>query len=72
MSNDLDQTNVKKLRRSSTDKMVAGVCGGWAKLLGVDAAILRILVVAATILGFGMPVLIYIACWLLMPWDHTD
>lgn len=71
MTNELNQTNIKKLRRSSTDKMIAGVCGGWATLLGVDAAILRILLVAATILGFGLPVLLYIACWLLMPWDHT-
>ena len=38
---------VKKLRRSRDDKMVAGVCGGVAKLLGVDAALVRILLVAA-------------------------
>ena len=72
MSNDLYQKDVKKLRRSRTDKMLAGVCGGWAKLLGVDAAILRILLVAATIIGLGTPVLIYIACWLLMPAEHAD
>jgi phage shock protein C len=60
---------VKKLRRSSSDKMVAGVCGGWASLLGVDAAILRILLVATTILGLGAPVLIYAASWILMPQD---
>lgn len=74
MSNDVYQdTSTKKLRRSSNDKMLAGVCGGWARLLGVDAAILRILFVAATILGVGTPVLIYIACWLLMPKDYdTD
>ncbi|WP_116048671.1 PspC domain-containing protein [Amycolatopsis palatopharyngis] len=61
---------VKKLRRSSSDKMIAGVCGGWARLLGVDAAILRILLVATTILGLGTPVLIYAASWILMPQDE--
>lgn len=71
MSNELQQDNMKKLRRSSTDKMLAGVCGGWARLLGVDAVILRALLVAATVLSLGAPVLIYIACWLLMPWDHA-
>lgn len=61
---------VKKLRRSSTDTMVAGVCGGWATLLGVDAAVLRILLVATMILGLGTPVLIYAASWILMPKDE--
>ncbi|HKS45126.1 MAG TPA: PspC domain-containing protein [Amycolatopsis sp.] len=60
-------TETKKLRRSADDRMVAGVCGGWARMLGVDAAILRILFVAATVLGVGTPVLIYAACWVLMP-----
>lgn len=58
---------VKKLRRSRTDKMVAGVCGGVAKLLGVDAALLRILLVAATLFGFGAGAILYLACWILMP-----
>ncbi|QQQ76872.1 PspC domain-containing protein [Saccharothrix sp. 6-C] len=58
---------VKKLRRSRTDKMVAGVCGGVAKLLGVDAALVRILLVAATLFGFGTGAVLYLACWLLMP-----
>jgi phage shock protein C len=60
-------TPTRKLRRSSTDRMVAGVCGGWARLLGVDAAVLRIIFVAATIFGVGTPVLLYAACWILMP-----
>jgi len=68
--NDIDTAKTKtRLRRSTNDRMVAGVCGGWAKLLGVDAALLRILLVAATILGVGTPVLIYAACWILMPED---
>ncbi len=60
-------TQTRKLRRSRTDKMVAGVCGGIAKALGADAALVRILLVAATLLGFGAGALIYLACWILMP-----
>ncbi|GAB2988159.1 phage-shock protein [Saccharothrix sp. NRRL B-16348] len=70
MTNDvLNQATdkVKKLRRSRTDKMVAGVCGGVAKLLGVDAALVRILLVAATLFGFGAGAILYLACWILMP-----
>jgi phage shock protein PspC (stress-responsive transcriptional regulator) len=58
----------RKLRRSRTDRMVAGVCGGWASVLGVDAALLRILLVAATILGFGTGAILYLICWILMPY----
>ena len=58
---------VKKLRRSRDDRMVAGVCGGLAKLLGVDAALLRILLVAATLFGFGAGAVLYLAAWVLVP-----
>ncbi|SFP48864.1 Phage shock protein PspC (stress-responsive transcriptional regulator) [Amycolatopsis arida] len=64
-------TTTRKLRRSPTDRMIAGVCGGWARMLGVDAAILRILLVAATIFGVGTPVLVYAVCWILMPEDDA-
>ncbi|GLY69119.1 PspC domain-containing protein [Amycolatopsis taiwanensis] len=64
-------TETRKLRRSTTNRMLAGVCGGWARLLGVDATILRIVFVAATILGIGTPVLLYAACWILMPEEDS-
>ncbi len=68
-SNVMDEatTKVKKLRRSRTDKMLAGVCGGVAKMIGVDAALLRIILVAATLLGFGTGAILYVAAWILMP-----
>jgi phage shock protein C len=47
--------------------MLGGVCGGAADVLGIDAAILRIGLVAATLLGFGVGAVIYFACWLLVP-----
>jgi phage shock protein C len=64
-----NNVSTKKLRRSSTDRMLAGVCGGWAQLLGVDAAVLRILIVAAMIFGVGTPMILYAACWILIPED---
>ncbi len=70
MTNDvIDQATdkVRKLRRSRDDRMVAGVCGGVAELLGVDAALLRILLVAATLFGFGTGALLYLAGWVLVP-----
>lgn len=60
-------TTTKKLRRSRSDRMVAGVCGGVANLLGVDAALVRIALVAATILGFGTGAVLYAICWIIVP-----
>lgn len=70
MTNDVldDATNkIKKFRRSRNDRMVAGVCGGAAEMLGVDAALLRILLVAATLFGVGAGAVLYLACWILVP-----
>jgi phage shock protein PspC (stress-responsive transcriptional regulator) len=58
---------VRKLRRSRDDAMIAGICSGAAKMLGVDATILRVLLVAATLLGFGAGIVIYLVCWLIVP-----
>jgi phage shock protein C len=63
------ETTTKKLRRSRSDKMLAGVCGGIANYLNVDANVVRIGLVAATILGFGTGALVYFACWLIVPQD---
>jgi phage shock protein PspC (stress-responsive transcriptional regulator) len=60
-------TTTKKLRRSRSDRMVAGVCGGVANMLGVDAALIRIALVAATILGFGTGAVLYLICWIMVP-----
>jgi phage shock protein PspC (stress-responsive transcriptional regulator) len=61
------QYSPRLFRRSRTDRMLGGVCGGLAESLGVDAALLRIGLVAATLLGFGAGAVIYIVCWLVVP-----
>ncbi|HEX3780005.1 MAG TPA: PspC domain-containing protein [Pseudonocardiaceae bacterium] len=58
---------VRKLLRSREDRVVAGVCGGAAKMFGIDANLLRVLLVVAAILGIGTGILVYLACWLLIP-----
>lgn len=58
---------VRRFLRSRDDRMIAGVCGGAARYFGIDATLLRLLLVVAAILGVGTGVLIYLACWLLVP-----
>ena len=62
-----ETTTTRKLRRSRSDRMVAGVCGGAARMLGVDAALIRVILVAATILGFGTGAILYLICWMIVP-----
>lgn len=58
-----------KLQKSSYDKVIAGVCGGVARYLNMDATVVRLLFVLASIFGVGSPVLIYIVMALVMPND---
>jgi phage shock protein C len=56
-----------RLHRSRTEKMLGGVCGGMAESLDVDPNIVRIGVVALTVLGGGLGAVLYIAAWVLAP-----
>jgi phage shock protein C len=55
------------LRRSRTDRMLGGVCGGLAASLGADAALLRVLTVALTLVTGGAAAIVYVAAWVLAP-----
>lgn len=57
----------RRLERSTTNKVIAGVCGGLAEHLQVDATMVRIVFVIAGIMSAGLFVLGYIALLFLMP-----
>jgi phage shock protein PspC (stress-responsive transcriptional regulator) len=70
MQNDTTIQNdspVRAFRRSRDDRMIAGVCGGAAKMLGIDVALLRVILVAATLFGFGAGAIAYLVCWIVVP-----
>ncbi len=54
------------LRRSRTDRHVAGVSGGLGRYAGIDPLVFRILFVVLTIFG-GSGILLYALGWLLVP-----
>ncbi|MFJ5964465.1 PspC domain-containing protein [Bacillus sp. NPDC093026] len=59
---------MKKLYRSATDKKIAGVVGGLAEYLSVDASLLRILTVIIGCMTAFMPIfLIYFIWYLAVP-----
>lgn len=57
---------VNGLRRARTDRWLGGVCGGIARVTGVDAWIWRLLFTVLT-LAFGGGILFYILLWIFVP-----
>jgi phage shock protein PspC (stress-responsive transcriptional regulator) len=57
---------VKRLERSRSDRMLAGVCGGLASYFEIHPAFYRVGFVVLTLLG-GAGILIYVAAVLVMP-----
>jgi len=57
-----------RLRRSRTNRMVAGVIGGLAEYLGRDATLLRVLYVILSVVSAAFPgILVYIILWVVIP-----
>jgi phage shock protein C len=57
----------RRLYRSRSDRMVAGVAGGMAEYLGIDPIIIRLLWILAFLPG-GVPgLLLYVLCAVIIP-----
>ena len=62
----------KKLRRSTKDCKIAGVCGGLAEYFDVDPTIVRIIYLLASLFSAAFPgILIYLILMLVMPKDNN-
>ena len=60
-----------RLRRSVTDRRVAGVAGGLARHLDVDPILVRVALGVAVFFG-GAGLIAYIGLWVLVPEEGTD
>ena len=57
---------MKKLYLSSSDKKIAGICGGLGEYFNIDPTFVRLLFVASIFLnGFG--IFLYLLMWLIVP-----
>jgi phage shock protein PspC (stress-responsive transcriptional regulator) len=63
-------SEVKKLYRSRTDRMIAGVCGGLAKYFEVDTTWIR-LGFAVSLLFWGTGGLLYLIMMVVVPEEPT-
>ena len=63
----------KKLYRSSTDKVIAGVCGGLGEYLDIDPTVLRLLSALVIVFSGLFPgALVYLLAALIMPVKPSD
>jgi phage shock protein PspC (stress-responsive transcriptional regulator) len=53
--------------RSSSDRMISGVCGGLAEEFGLPPAVVRLGFVLLTLFSFGTGLLLYLVLWVVMP-----
>jgi phage shock protein C len=56
----------RKLYRSTTNRQLAGVCGGLAQYFNIDATLVRVLFVLLAVLG-GSGLVLYVAMWIIVP-----
>jgi phage shock protein C len=57
----------KRLYRSRTDKMIAGVCGGLAEYFDTDPVIIRLIFIFLLLFGIGPIIIAYIIMWIVVP-----
>ena len=59
---------MKRIYRSETDKVVAGICGGLGEVYGFDPVIARIILIFLAIFTGFIPIFIlYLIAWIIIP-----
>ncbi len=64
-------TSYRRLTRSTSNRMIAGVCAGLGDYFGIDPTIIRLLSVLAFFTGFHGIVLVYIIMAIVVPEQTT-
>ena len=59
------------LRRSRSDRMIAGVVGGLAQHFGIDSTLARVLYVVGSVVSVAFPgIIVYVLLWVIIPEDE--
>ena len=62
---------MKELKRSRTNRMIAGVCGGIGEYLAIDPNVIRLIWVVVTVFTAGTGILAYLLAWLIIPEEES-
>src|ERR1700712_4198624 len=63
--------DVNRLRRSRSDRYIAGVAGGLGRHFDIDPTVIRVVLAVLTFFG-GAGILVYGVIWLFVPEDGQD
>ncbi|MCL4245398.1 MAG: PspC domain-containing protein [Candidatus Dadabacteria bacterium] len=59
--------NIKKLHRSRTDRMIAGICGGLGEMFSIDPTLIRLIAALIGLFTVGTAILVYVLGWIIIP-----
>jgi len=59
--------DIKKLHRSRTDRMIAGICGGLGEMYSIDPTLIRLIVALIGLFTAGTAILVYVLGWIIIP-----
>jgi phage shock protein C len=64
----LEAVRMERLYRSSTQRMIAGVCGGLGEYFNIDPTLVRIVYILVTVAtGVLLGIVLYVVLWLIVP-----
>lgn len=67
-----EPATTRRLTRSTSDRMLSGVCGGLGRYLGIDTTLVRILFAVATFFSAIFPgIVLYIIMTFVVPSDDA-
>ncbi len=59
---------MKRLYRSKTNKVLAGICGGFGEYLNVDPVLVRVIfILILLVTGLAPGLIAYLIAWLIIP-----
>ncbi|HLU32795.1 MAG TPA: PspC domain-containing protein [Natronosporangium sp.] len=62
-----NEPTYRQLRRSRSDRMVAGVCAGIAEYLRLDPTLIRVGFAVLVLISWGLALVAYVLGWILIP-----
>lgn len=65
----MENNSYRRLTRSTTDRKIAGVCGGLARYLNIDPTVVRIIFLIAALCG-SVGLWAYLIVWITAPEDN--
>lgn len=61
----------RKLKLSTKNKFIAGVCGGIGEYYKIDPTVVRLIFIFSNFILNFSPILIYIIFWVILPSDNS-